>query len=94
MSELYFTRKELKEKSNLIKIPLNKTEVIKGLIIRNIKTLKDGQASPTNNNEKLVLNDTSNASNPMNDSYYNNPTENITSSNHCAGLLTYNLLIT
>ena len=30
----------------------------------------------------------------MNDSYYNNPTENITSSNHCAGLLTYNLLIT
>ena len=42
MSELYFTRKELKEKSNLIKIPLNKTEVIKGLIIRNIKTLKDG----------------------------------------------------
>ena len=86
MSELYFLREELKKKNNLIKILLNKTEVIKHITKRNNKTLKDGQPSPTNNNQKLVLNDTSNASNPMNDSYYNNSTENITSSNHCAGL--------
>ena len=86
MSELYFLLEELKKKNNLIKILLNKTEVIKHITKRNNKTLKDGQPSPTNNNQKLVLNDTSNASNPMNDSYYNNSTENITSSNHCAGL--------
>ena len=86
MSELYFLREELKKKYNLIKILLNKTEVIKHVIIRNNKILKDGQPSPTNNNQKLVVNDTSNTSNPMNDSYYNNSTENITSSNHCAGL--------
>ena len=86
MSELYFLRGELKKKYNLIKILLNKTEVIKHVIIRNNKILKDGQPSPTNNNQKLVVNDTSNTSNPMNDSYYNNSTENITSSNHCAGL--------
>ena len=35
---------------------------------------------------QLVVNDTSNVSNPMNKSYYNNPTENITSTNHSAGL--------
>ena len=66
---------------------MNKTEVIKHVTIRNNKILKDDQPSPTNNNQKLVVNDTSNASNPMNESYYNNSTENITSSNHCAGLL-------
>ena len=87
MSELYFLREELKEKSNLIKILLNKTEVIKHVIIRNNETLKDDQPSPTNNNQKLIVNDTSNASNPMNESYFNNSTENITSSNHCPGLL-------
>ena len=87
MSELYFLREELKEKNNLTKILLNKTEVIKHVTIRNNKTLKDDQPSPTNNNQKLVVNDTSNASNPMNESYYNNSTENISSSNHCAGLL-------
>ena len=85
MSELYFLREELKEKNNLIKILLNKTEVIKHVTICNNKTLKDDQPSPTNNNQKLVVNDTSNASNPMNESYYNNSTENITPSNHCAG---------
>ena len=66
---------------------MNKPEVIKHVTIRNNKTLKDDQPSPTNNNQKLVVNDTSNASNPMNESYYNNSTENISSSNHCAGLL-------
>ena len=86
MSELYFLREELKEKNNLIKILLNKIEVIKHVTIRNNKTLKDGQPSPTNSNQILVVNDTSNASNPMNESYYNNSTENITSSNHYAGL--------
>ena len=86
MSELYFLREELKEKNNLIKILLNKIEVIKHVTIRNNKTLKDGQPSPTNSNQILVVNDTSNASNPMNESYYNNSTENITSSNLCAGL--------
>ena len=86
MSELYFLREELKEKNNLIKILLNKIEVIKHVTIRNNKTLKDGQPSSTNSNQKLVVNDTSNPSNPMNKSYYNNSTENITSSNHCAGL--------
>ena len=86
MSELYFLREELKEKNNLIKILLNKIEVIKQVTIRNNKTLKDGQPSSTNSNQKLVVNDTSNPSNPMNKSYYNNSTENITSSNHCAGL--------
>ena len=84
MSELYFLREELKEKNNLIKILLNKIEVIKHVTIRNNKTLKDGQPSPTNSNQILVVNDTSNPSNPMNESYYNNSTENITSSNHCA----------
>ena len=39
------------------------------IIIRNNKTLKDDQPSPTNNNQKLVVNDTSNTSNPMNESY-------------------------
>ena len=87
MSELYFLRDELKEKNNLIKILLNKAEVIKHVTIRNNKTLKDDQPSPTSNNHKLVVNDTGNAKNPMNESYYNNSTENITSSNHCAGLL-------
>ena len=86
MSELYFLREELREKNNLIKILLNKTEEIKHVAIRNNKTLKDGQPSPTNNNQKLVVNDTSNVSNPMNESYYNNSTENITSTNHSAGL--------
>ena len=86
MSELYFLHEELKEKNNL-KILLNKTEVIKHVAICNNKTLKADQPSPTNKNQKLVVNDTSNASNPMNESYYNNSTENITSSNHCAGLL-------
>ena len=84
MSELYFLREELRGKNNLIKILLNKTEEIKHVTIRNNKTLKDGQPSPTNSNQILVVNDTSNASNPMNESYYNNSTENITSSNHCA----------
>ena len=86
MSELYFLHEELKEKNNLIKILLNKTEVIKHVTIRNNKTLKGDQPSPTNNNLKLVVNDTSNACNPTNESYHNNSTENITSSNHCAGL--------
>ena len=86
MSELYFLHEELKEKNNLIKILLNKTEVIKHVTIHNNKTLKGDQPSPTNNNQKLVVNDTSNAYNPTNDSYHNNSTENITSSNHCAGL--------
>ena len=85
MSELYFLREELREKNNLIKILLNKTELIKYVTIRNNKTLKDGQLSPTNNNQKLVVNDTSNVGNRMNESYYNNSTENITSSNHRAG---------
>ena len=66
---------------------MNKIEVIKHVTIRNNKTLKDGQPSPTNSNQILVVNDTSNASNPMNESYYNNSTENITSSNHCASSL-------
>ena len=35
MSELYFLREELKEKNNLIKILLDKTEVIKHVTIRN-----------------------------------------------------------
>ena len=65
----------------------NKVEVIKHATIRNNKTLKDDQPSPTNNNQKLVVNDTSNASNPLNESYYNNSTENITSSNQCARLV-------
>ena len=85
MSELYFLREELREKNNLIKILLNKTELIKYVTIRNNKTLKDGQLSPTNNNQKLVVNDTSNVGNRMNEWYYNNSTENITSSNHRAG---------
>ena len=85
ISELYFLREELKEKNNLIKILLNKTEVIKHVTIRNDKTLKDDQPSPTNNNQKLVVNDTSIVSNPVNEN--NNSTENITPSNHCAGLL-------
>ena len=85
MSELYFLREELREKNNLIKILLNKTELIKYVTIRNNKTLKDGQLSPTNNNQKLVVNDTSNVGNRMNEWYYNNSTENITSSNHSAG---------
>ena len=87
MSELYFLREELKEKNNLIKILLKKPEVIKHVTIRNNKTLKDDQPSPTNNNQKLVVNDTSHASDPMNESYYNSFTENITSSNHYTGLL-------
>ena len=87
MSELYFLREELREKNNLIKILLNKTEEIKHVTIRNNNTLKDDQPFPTNNNQKLVVNDTSNVSNPMNESYYNNSTENITSSNHCASSL-------
>ena len=86
MSELYFLREELREKNNLIKILLNKTEEIKHVTIRNNNTLKDDQPFPTNNNQKLVVNDTSNVSNPMNESYYNNSTENITSTNHSAGL--------
>ena len=86
ISELYFLREELKEESNLIKILLNKTEVIKHVTIRNNKTLKDDQPSPTSSNQKLVVNDTSIASNPMNESHYGNSTENITPSNHC-GLL-------
>ena len=68
MSELYFLREELKKKNKLIKILLNKTEVIKHVTKRNNKTLKDSQPSPTNSNQKLVQNDTNNASNPMNDS--------------------------
>ena len=87
ISDLYFLREELKEKNNLIKILLNKTEVIRHVTIRNNKTLKDDQPSPTNSNQKLVVNDTSIASNPMNESHYNNSIENITPSNHCAGLL-------
>ena len=86
ISELYFLREELQKKYSLIKILLNKTEVIKHVTIRNNKTLKDDQPSPTNNNQKLVVNDTSNASNPMNGSYYNNSTENITPSNHYTDL--------
>ena len=66
---------------------MNKTEVIKHVTISNNKTLKDDQPSPTIKNQKLVVNDTSNASNPMNESYYKNSTENVSSSNHCAGLL-------
>ena len=65
---------------------MNKTEEIKHVTIRNNKTLKDGQPSPTNNNQKLVVNDTSNISNSMNEWYYNNSTKNITSTNHSAGL--------
>ena len=68
MSELYFLLEELKKKNNLIKILLNKTEVIKHVTKSNNKTLKDSQPSPTNSNQKLVQNDTNNASNPMNDS--------------------------
>ena len=56
--------------------------------MRNNKILNDNQPSPTNNNQKLVVNDTSNASNPMNESYYHNATENITSLNHWTGLRT------
>ena len=82
VSELYFLCEELKEKNNLIKILLNKTELMKYVTIRNNKTLKDDQPFPTNNNQKLVVNDTSNSSNHMNASYYKNSTENITSSNH------------
>ena len=81
-----FLREELKEKNSLIKILLDKTEVIKHVTIRNNKILKDRQPSPTNSNQKLVVNDTNNASNPMNELYYNNSTEHITSSNHCGGL--------
>ena len=66
---------------------MNKTEVIKHVNIRNNKTIKNDQPSPTNNNQKLVVNNTSNAKNPMNESHYNNSTENITSSNHCASLV-------
>ena len=44
---------------------MNKPEVIKHVTIRNNKTLKDDQPSPTIKNQKLVVNDTSNASNPM-----------------------------
>ena len=55
---------------------------MKYVTIRNNKTLKGDQPFPTNNNQKLVVNDTSNSSNHMNASYYNNSTENITSSNH------------
>ena len=66
---------------------MNKTEEIKHVTIRNNKTLKDGQPSPTNNNQKLVVNDTGNVSKPVNESHYNNSTENIISSNNCAGLL-------
>ena len=66
---------------------MNKTEVIKHVTIGNNKTLQDDQPSPTNNNKKLVVNDTSNVSSSMNELYYNNFTENITSSNHCAALL-------
>ena len=87
MSELYFLHEEVKEKNNLIKILLNKTELIKQVAIYNNKTLKNYQPSPTNNNQKLVVNYTSNASNPMNESYCNNSTENITSSNHWTSLL-------
>ena len=50
MSELYFLCEELKEKNNLIKILLNKTEVIKHITIPNNKRLKDGQPSPTKSN--------------------------------------------
>ena len=87
MKELYFLREKLKE-TNLTKILLTKTEVIKHItiIISNNKTLQYDQPSPINNNQKLLLNDTSNASDPMNESYHNNSTENITSSNHCASL--------
>ena len=60
---------------------------MKYVTIRNNKTLKDDQPFPTNNNQKLVVNDTSNSSNHMNASYYNNSTENIISSNHWTGLL-------
>ena len=56
-----FLREKLKAKNNLFKILLNKTEVIKHVTIRNNKTLKDDQPSPTNNNHKLVVNDTSNS---------------------------------
>ena len=87
MPELSFLCEELKEKNNFIKILLNKTEVMKLVTVHNNKTPKDDQRSTANNNQKLVVNDTSNTSNPMNESYYNNSTENITSSNHCAGLL-------
>ena len=66
---------------------MNKTEVIKHVTIRNNKTLKGDQPSPKNNNRKLVVNDTSNAINPRNEPHYNNSAENITFSNHCAGLL-------
>ena len=58
MSELYFLREEPKEKNNLIKILLNNTEVIKHVTIRNNKTLKNDQPSPTNNNQRLVVIDT------------------------------------
>ena len=60
MSELYFLREGLREKNNIIEILLNKTEEIKHVTMRNNKTLKDGQPFPTNNNQKLVVNDTSN----------------------------------
>ena len=66
---------------------MKKTKVIKHVTIRNNKTLKDDQLSLTNNKQKLIVNDTSNAKNHMNESYYNNSTESITSSNHCIGLL-------
>ena len=87
MSELYFLCEEWKEKNNLIWILLNKIEVIKHVTIRNNKTLKDDQLFSINNNQKLVVNDTSNAINSVNESHYNNSTENITSSNYCTGLL-------
>ena len=86
MKELHFLREKLKETNNLTNILLTKTEVIKHITISNNKTLQYDQPSPTNNNQKLLLNDTSNASDPMNESYHNKSTENITSSNHCASL--------
>ena len=54
--------------------------------MRNNETLKDDQPFPTNNNQKLVVNDTGNTSNPMNESYYNNSAVNITYSIHCGGV--------
>ena len=40
MSELYFLREELKEKNNLIKILLNKAELMKYVTIRNNVIIK------------------------------------------------------
>ena len=64
MSYVFYVKNWKKKTTLLSKVLLNKTEVLKHVTIRNNKTLKDDQPLPTNNNQKLVVNDTSNTSNP------------------------------